>query len=142
MTEASPPRDRDRWGRPVPHGDVSAFDPGVDTEAPRTPADAIRVAQALVDAGSAFWAHEVFEAQWRSRPDAERDLWQGLAQVCVVLTHEGRGNQVGADRVAARAVERLSTGTANSAAATLGIDLAPIRAWLSRRDGTEARLAP
>jgi hypothetical protein len=39
-----------------------------------------------------FAAHEVLEARWKAGPDEERDLWQGLAQICVGLTHAARGN--------------------------------------------------
>ncbi|WP_261993079.1 DUF309 domain-containing protein, partial [Streptomyces sp. adm13(2018)] len=41
----------------------------------------------LLDAGMPFHAHEVFEDAWKSGPASERDLWQGLAQLAVGLTH-------------------------------------------------------
>ena len=40
-------------------------------------------------------------------PEAERDLWQGLAQLCVGITHTERGNRVGASRLLTRARSRL-----------------------------------
>jgi hypothetical protein len=55
-----------------------------------------------------FAAHEVLEARWKAGPVEERDLWQGLAQVCVAMTHEARGNQIGADRLYDRAAVRLA----------------------------------
>jgi uncharacterized protein len=49
----------------------------------------------------------VLEASWKSAPAAERDLWQGLAQVAVGLTHAQRGNARGAVALLRRAVGRL-----------------------------------
>ena len=46
--------------------------------------------------GRPFSAHEVLEARWKAGPQEERALWQGLAQLCVGLTHEARGNTSGA----------------------------------------------
>lgn len=61
-----------------------------------TPARAVALAQDLIDAGRPFHAHEVLEAAWKSAPAGERDLWQGLAQLAVGLTHARRGNDRGA----------------------------------------------
>jgi len=41
-------------------------------------------------------------------PDDERALWQGLAQICVGLTHLQRGNLVGAGRLLRRGAGRLA----------------------------------
>jgi uncharacterized protein len=60
------------------------------------PGDAVVLAQRLIDEGRPFHAHEVFEAVWKSGPDDQRDLWQGLAQIAVGLTHARRGNSRGA----------------------------------------------
>ena len=38
----------------------------------------------------------MLEATWKAAPDNERDLWQGLAQIAVGLTHARRGNARGA----------------------------------------------
>jgi predicted metal-dependent hydrolase len=38
----------------------------------------------------------VFEAAWKSIPGPERELWRGLAQIAVGLTHARRGNAAGA----------------------------------------------
>jgi hypothetical protein len=98
-------RGRDRLGRPVPPGDPSAVPPVPEQALP--PADALDLAQALLDEGRAFGAHEVLEASWKAAPGGERELWQGLAQLCVGLTHLQRGNTVGAARLLRRAAGRL-----------------------------------
>ena len=54
---------------------------------------------ASLEDGRPFAAHEVLEACWKACSGEERDLWQGLAQVCVGLTHAARGNRVGAARL-------------------------------------------
>ena len=41
-------------------------------------------------------AHEVLEDAWKSCPEPERQLWRGLAQLAVGLTHAARGNARGA----------------------------------------------
>ena len=46
-------------------------------------------------------------APGRPRPAQERLLWQGLAQVCVGLTHLQRGNPVGGARLLRRGADRL-----------------------------------
>ena len=93
-------RPRDALGRPLPRGAVG------EERAPegvlRTPDQALTEAQQLLDAGRPFHAHEVLEDAWKSAPDPERQLWRGLAQLAVGLTHVARGN----DRGAARLLER------------------------------------
>ena len=98
-------RGRDRLGRPVPAGDPRCV-PDVPEQA-LAPRDALALAQALLDEGRAFGAHEVLEASWKAAPDGERDLWQGLAQLCVGITHLQRGNTLGASRLLRRAAGRL-----------------------------------
>jgi predicted metal-dependent hydrolase len=61
-----------------------------------TPAEAVGLAQRLIDDGRPFHAHEVLEATWKSAPAGERALWKGLAQIAVGLTHARRGNSRGA----------------------------------------------
>jgi len=75
-----------------------------------------------VGSGRPFSAHEVLEARWKAGPIEEHDLWQGLAQVCVAMTHAARGNQVGADRLFDRAAERL-TAFAGTGRSAYGLDL-------------------
>jgi predicted metal-dependent hydrolase len=50
----------------------------------------------------------VLEARWKTGPGQERDLWQGLAQICVGLTHIQRGNHRGAAALLTRGMARLS----------------------------------
>ena len=99
-------RARDALGRPVPAGSPEAVEPVSEEALP--PLDAVRLARELLAAGRAFSAHEVLEASWKAAPDTERELWQGLAQVCVGLTHLQRGNRVGAARLLRRGAGLLS----------------------------------
>jgi hypothetical protein len=71
------------------------------------PERALEMAQGLLDSGHPFQAHEVLEASWKSAPRAERDLWQGLAQIAVGLTHAQRGNSRGAAALLRRGAGRL-----------------------------------
>ena len=86
-------RPRDALGRPLPYGEAG------EERAPegvvRPPDQALDEAQALLDAGRPFHAHEVLEDAWKSAPDAERQLWRGLAQLAVGLTHAMRGQRPG-----------------------------------------------
>jgi hypothetical protein len=62
----------------------------------RTTDETISEAQRLLDDGMPFHAHEVFEDAWKSAAREERELWRGLAQLAVGLTHAARGNPRGA----------------------------------------------
>src|ERR1700709_1329496 len=86
-------RPRDALGRPLPYGS-SGVEPV--SEEPLPPAETLVSARSLVEAARPFAAHEVLEARWKAGPSQERNLWQGLAQICVGLTHAARGNNVGA----------------------------------------------
>jgi hypothetical protein len=86
------------------------------------PAETLAAARTLVDAGRPFAAHEVLEARWKDAPAEERDLWQGLAQLCVGLTHQARGNETGAVRLVERAARRLHE-YATTNGPTYGVDL-------------------
>ncbi|MFE4453989.1 DUF309 domain-containing protein [Streptomyces sp. NPDC056796] len=93
-------RPRDGLGRPLPYGT-----PGVERQPEgvvRSPAGTVREAQRLLDAGMPFHAHEVFEDAWKSGPEPERELWRGLAQMAVGLTHAARGNAAGGARLLRR----------------------------------------
>ncbi len=68
---------------------------------------AARLADQMLRAGQPFHAHEVLEAAWKSGPPAERDLWQGLAQIAVGLTHAHRGNARGAVTLLRRGAQRV-----------------------------------
>lgn len=105
-----PVRGRDAAGRPVPPGSPDAVAEVPEVE--RTPDEALRLAQELLDAGRPFFAHDVLEAAWKQAPGPDRQLWQGLAQVCVGLTHVQRGNRVGAARLLRRGAGRLRSAVA------------------------------
>ena len=102
---ASNRRERDALGRPLPYGVVGV--PRIPDDLDLSPAGYLRYAQDLLDGGLAFNAHEVLEAAWKSAPDDERSLWQGLAQLAVGITHIQRGNVRGAATVLQRAAERI-----------------------------------
>lgn len=111
-------RPRDELGRPLPYGaDGVARIPDDLTLAA---ADTLSYAHELLDRGLAFNAHEVLEAAWKNAPDSEREMWQGLAQLAVGITHIQRENTTGATTVLQRAADRLA---AQSMAAPHGIDL-------------------
>ncbi len=69
--------------------------------------EAARLADQMLRAGRPFHAHEVLEASWKTSPPAERDLWQGLAQIAVGLTHAHRGNARGAVTLLRRGAQRV-----------------------------------
>ena len=99
-------RPRDELGRPLPR-DAAGEAPLPDAPA-LPPGSALDLAQQLIDSGRAFRAHEVLEASWKAAPPGERDLWQGLAQVAVGLTHAQRGNARGAVTLLRRGGLRVS----------------------------------
>ena len=98
-------RPRDAAGRPLPRGSA-----GVEPapEVPLPPVAALAEAQRLLDAGRPFAAHEVLEAAWKAAPPGERDLWRGLAQLAVGLTHLQRGNARGAVSLLRRGAEAVA----------------------------------
>lgn len=118
-------RPRDALGRPLPYGE-----PGVDpvSEEPLAPAETVLEATRLLDEGRPFAAHEVFEARWKTAPEDERDLWQGLAQLCVAITHALRGNSVGAARLLERGHGHV-TCYAATGGERYGLDL---QGWVAR----------
>jgi uncharacterized protein len=118
-------RPRDALGRPLPR-DAAGVPPADDQALP--PARALAEAQRLLDAGRPFHAHEVLEAAWKAAPDAERDLWQGLAQIAVGLTHALRGNARGAAALLRRGISRLNGYPDHG---PHGIDVAGLRAHCS-----------
>ena len=99
-------RPRDGLGRPLPRGQAGADRVPEDVSLP--PAEALALAQDLLDSGRPFHAHEVLEASWKQAPAPERELWRGLAQVAVGLTHAQRGNARGAVALLRRGAERVS----------------------------------
>jgi uncharacterized protein len=99
-------RPRDAQGRPLPRGETGAERVPEDLSLP--PPAALALAQQLLDSGRPFHAHEVLEASWKQAPEPERELWRGLAQVAVGLTHVQRGNARGAVALLRRGAERIS----------------------------------
>jgi uncharacterized protein len=130
---ASPPRDRDAsgkarsarprdgLGRPLDR--QAAGEPTIPETEVLAPAAALTLAQQLIDAGRPFHAHEVLEASWRAAPPDERQLWQGLTQVAVGLTHARRGNSQGAITLLRRGALRVS---GYAGASPHGIDAAGV----------------
>lgn len=134
-------RPRDGLGRPLPYGAA-----GVERQPEgvvRTPEETVREAQRLLDAGMPFHAHEVFEDAWKSGPDAERELWRGLAQLAVGLTHAARGNATGGARLLRRGAAALTEFAASGGAGegragegggtpvvtAYGIGIGPLSGW-------------
>jgi hypothetical protein len=112
-------RARDALGRPVPADSPDAVAPV--SEDPLPPNDAVALARRLLAEGRAFSAHEVFEASWKAAESGERPMWQGLAQVCVGLTHLARGNAVGAARLL-----RRGAGLLTELPSAYGVDVAKV----------------
>jgi predicted metal-dependent hydrolase len=90
------------------------------------PDESLREAQRLLDEGRPFHAHEVLEATWKAAPADERDLWQGLAQLAVGLTHALRGNNVGAAALLRRGAGRISPYAERR---PYGVDVAGLLEW-------------
>lgn len=104
-------RPRDALGRPLdpadgPGSGVAGTD-RIPDDLVITGAEAAALADRLLRDGRPFHAHEVLEAAWKSGPSGERDLWQGLAQIAVGLTHARRGNARGAVTLLSRGAERV-----------------------------------
>ena len=99
-------RPRDGLGRPLPH-DAEGVE-RVPDDLVLPPDESLVEAQRLLDVGRPFHAHEVLEGTWKAAPAAERDLWQGLAQLAVGLTHRARGNPTGASTLLQRGAARIA----------------------------------
>ncbi len=142
-------RDRDEWGRPRNARPRDALGrplrygvEGVARQAEnpaRSPEQALEQAQLLLDAGRPFEAHEVLEDAWKAAPAAERELWRGLAQLAVGLTHAARGNQAGALRLIGRGAANLA-GYADLS--PHGIDVRGLLAWSRAVTDTPADAVP
>lgn len=108
-------RPRDAYGRPLPR-DSDTAEPTMPEDMELTPAETLVEAQLLLDGDRPFHAHEVLEAAWKSGPEGERDLWQGLAQLAVGLTHARRGNATGAATLLRRGADRIAPYAVNQSA--------------------------
>ena len=130
-------RPRDALGRPLPYGR-----PG-EERAPegvvRPPAQALTEAQALLDGGRPFHAHEVLEDAWKSAPDAERQLWRGLAQLAVGLTHALRGNARGASALLERGAANIAP---YASVPPHGIDVDGLASWARALASSSGRADP
>ena len=141
-------RPRDGLGRPL---DRAAADSAADA-ADRIPddlvitgAEAAALADRLLRDGRPFHAHEVLEAAWKTGPAGERDLWQGLAQIAVGLTHARRGNARGAVALLSRGAQRVrgyqhgagSQGAAGRPLRPFGMNVA---SFLAAADNLAARI--
>jgi hypothetical protein len=99
-------RPRDAAGRPLPRGAAGVERVPDDLVLP--PEETVQEAQRLLDAGQPFHAHEVLEATWKAADPAERELWRGLAQLAVGLTHLQRGNARGAVSLLHRGADNVA----------------------------------
>ena len=102
-------RPRDGLGRPLDRsaGTTASAADRIPDDLVITGAEAAALADRLLREGRPFHAHEVLEAAWKSGPPGERDLWQGLAQIAVGLTHARRGNARGAVALLRRGAQRV-----------------------------------
>jgi uncharacterized protein len=136
-------RPRDALGRPLDRAaDQEAGDARIPDDLTLAGPDAARLADELLRTGRPFHAHEVLEASWKSGPAHERDLWQGLAQVAVGLTHAHRGNAPGAVALLRRGTQRVrayqdQADPPDDGNRPYGIDLA---AFLAASDDLAARI--
>ena len=110
----------------MPAGSPLAIDPLPGRVLPEEalPArEALALARELLAADRPFYAHDLLEAVWKAAPPHERELWQGLAQICVGVTHEQRGNLVGAARLLRRGAGRLEAYVQVSGGRAHGLDV-------------------
>lgn len=115
-------RPRDPTGRPL---DRAAEPAAADDPPALPPGQAIDLAGELLAEGLAFRAHEVFEAVWKST-DTDRELWRGLAQLAVGITHAQRGNPTGSHALLLRGAESLLPWAGTS---PYGLDIDGLRSW-------------
>ncbi|MCT7351496.1 DUF309 domain-containing protein [Streptomyces sp. 15-116A] len=120
-------RPRDGLGRPLPYGAQGV--PRQPEGVVRRPEESVAEAQRLLDEGKPFHAHEVFEDAWKSGPEEERELWRGLAQLAVGLTHAARGNATGGARLLRRGAGAVEEWARGGGERVHGIDLPGVIAW-------------
>jgi predicted metal-dependent hydrolase len=105
----------------------------------RTPRESLAEASRLLSNGRPFHAHEVLEDAWKSGPAAERELWRGLAQLAVGMTHAARGNPVGGARLIERGAKNIAP---YAAARPHGLDISALLAWSVDAVAAIARESP
>ncbi len=120
-------RPRDALGRPLPYGQAGVAPFPADVV--RLPGEALAEAQRLLDAGYPFQAHEVLEAAWKAAPSGERELWRGLTQVVVGVTHVARGNATGAVALLRRGAGNIAPYASQPPHGIHGIDVAGLIGW-------------
>ena len=136
-------RPRDALGRPLKRAgaQAGAGQDRIPDDLVITGRDAAALADQLIRDGRPFHAHEVLEAAWKSAGPGERDLWQGLAQIAVGLTHARRGNARGAVTLLRRGAQRVRAHQEQPGAAAgpspYGLD---IPAVLAASDDLAARI--
>jgi hypothetical protein len=113
-------RARDGLGRPLPRTADSGT-ARIPDDLVIGPDEAAALGASLLAEGQPFHAHEVFEAAWKSGPESERDLWQGLAQIAVGITHARRGNPRGAVTLLRRGAERVRAYAGTDDAGSTGV---------------------
>ena len=143
-------RPRDELGRPLPRTAADTVLAGGsalpgDTEpggTAATPAEAAGIGGRLLLDGRPFQAHEVFEDAWKAAPEPDRDLWRGLAQIAVGLTHARRGNPRGAVTLLRRGAGNLRGHSGEAAPDGIDVALVAVRAEeiaaVIERDGLAA----
>ncbi|SOD70884.1 hypothetical protein SAMN05892883_0518 [Jatrophihabitans sp. GAS493] len=117
-------RPRDGLGRPLPYGAT-----GVERQPEgvvRTPEQTLAEARRLLEGGKPFHAHEVFEDAWKGAGEPERELWRGLAQLAVGLTHAARGNPASAATLLRRGAVTITPYRVSN---PFGIDVGLLVEW-------------
>lgn len=119
-------RPRDGLGRPLPRGSKGGVERQPESRYV-SPAQTLAEAQHLIDIGRPFHAHEVLEDAWKATSAPDRELWRGLAQIAVGVTHAARGNRSGAltllRRGAATVVPFIDSGPAE-------VDIGALLVWV------------
>ena len=144
-------RPRDALGRPLPRPPAGRAPgagsppsaggaPALRGDLALAPGQAAELGARLLADGRPFQAHEVFEAAWKSIPGPSRELWRGLAQVAVGITHARRGNASGAAALLRRGAERVAAFAGTPADVDPGLVAAQASALAERieRDGLAA----
>lgn len=103
---------RDRLGRPLRGGKIATDSfPQVPEREFISSEQAWSEITEYLAADLPFHVHEVAEQRWRCAPTTDNQLWRACAQMGAALTHQARGNHVGAFRLADRARETLASST-------------------------------